>query len=142
MSKITAYFDGSCLVNPTGQMGYGAVITHEGQTVELWDGDLPHSTNSNNTAEYRGLCLILNWAKAHCDEGDYLHIHGDSMLVIRQMNKQWKIKQGGYKDDAIKARELVAFLSKVKSIKLNFQWVRREENTHADILSNKYHDKG
>jgi ribonuclease HI len=142
MSKITIYFDGSCLVNPTGRIGYGAVIISNEEVVELWDGDVEHEHNSNNTAEYRGLCLALNWVKNNCTSDNSIHIHGDSMLAIKQMNGQWRIKKGGYKDDAIKAKELVAFIRKVKNIKIEFLWVRRELNVHADILSNKYHEQG
>lgn len=138
-NEIKIHFDGSCQNNPCGQIGYGCAIVDGDEFHSLWDGDKAHSSNTNNVAEYRGLLLGLNWVKNNCSNEDYITIKGDSMLVIKQMTGKWRIKQGAYKDDAIKAREIVTFLKKVKNIKITFTWIPREQNQMADDLSNLYH---
>ncbi len=139
--QIHISFDGSCLNNPCGQIGYGCVITYGDVVISLWDGDRPHKDNSNNTAEYRGLLLALKWLKSNVDALDIVTIKGDSMLVIKQMTSQWRIKKGGYASDALKAKDLLSSINFELHVKIKFQWIPREQNDLADQLSNMYHQQ-
>ena len=138
MEKIKIHFDGSCQTNPFGQIGYGCLIEYpDGSGVELFDGDAASETNSNNVAEYKGLNLALNHLQG--TKGYLIDIYGDSKLVISQMNGDWKVKDGFYKSEALRARELAINIMENKS-KLKFTWIPREQNEKADELSNRYHE--
>lgn len=138
MEKIKIYFDGSCQVNPFGQIGYGCWILYsDGTKIEFYDGDPASEGNSNNVAEYRGLMLGLKHIQ-DCTDLD-IEVFGDSKLVVNQMQGFWKIKDGYYKKDAYRARDLAVKITKNKN-KIRFKWIPREHNSYADELSNKYHE--
>jgi probable phosphoglycerate mutase len=61
-----------------------------------------------------------------------LQVFGDSKLVIEQMKGNWKMKKGLYLPFAEATKELVGEYTKI-----DFEWIRREENTTADALSNR-----
>lgn len=138
MKTILIHFDGSCLVNPDGQMGWGCTIESDGSLIELHGGLKPCVGNSNNVAEYNGLILSL---ENIINEKDCLiDIRGDSKLVINQISGSWKIKEGRYKSVALKARDLIISLAKNNN-KFRFKWIPREENYTADQLSNVFHGR-
>jgi ribonuclease HI len=137
--KIKLYFDGSCgPINPGGYMGYGFFLEDEEGTVLLEgnDFDFPHTNNSNNVAEYKALHLGLSQLLDYLDIKnikDYeLEVLGDSKLVIMQCLGNWKIKEGYYKEMALKTKDLLSYIEKPF-----FRWIPREENTYADELSNR-----
>ena len=120
-------FDG-CSKNNPGLSGAGAVIYNDGN--EIWAEDFfVGEKATNNYAEYAGLILGLNQAiKMNIKS---LHVEGDSLLVINQM-------QGKYKCNSPNLIELYQ-----ESIKLTtnfeniyFKHIHRNENKRADQLSN------
>jgi ribonuclease HI len=63
-------------------------------------------------------------------------IHGDSNLVINQLNGRWRIRKGLYLAIAIETKELLAYLRGLEW-QINFCWIPREQNKECDALSKK-----
>ena len=61
----------------------------------------------------------------------------DSMLVVKQMRGEWKLKHPGLKPLAARVGELVREFRSV-----SFEHVYRESNKDADRLANEAMDKG
>ena len=132
MAEIQVFFDGSCGPwNPGGAMGWGAVIHLPGKPKMELKGRCPAGReNSNNLAEYLALKLALETLLEIGLENEAIRIRGDSMLVIRQMQRKWKIKNGRYSECA---RAVLAMTSRFPL--LRFEWINREWNAEADGLS-------
>jgi ribonuclease HI len=136
MNTISCYFDGACKGNPDGTMGMGAVIIDGSNIHKISSGAEAKMGNSNNVAEYLAFIEVLNYVDQNFGIEDEIIIKGDSNLVIMQMTKRWKIKEGAYTEHAKFALDFIDKLKpKVKSIGLG--WIPREENELADELSNK-----
>jgi ribonuclease HI len=132
MKTITCFFDGACEPkNPGGEMGAGAYITGENIGFVKNEYFAARPENTNNVAEYLALIMILKKLadKRKCR----IEIFGDSKLVVEQMNENWKIKRGAYKDYAIQALSLLNALR--QNNKVCIDWVCRENNKIADELS-------
>ena len=130
--RATLFADGAARGNP-GPAGAGAVLFDEtgGVLAEL-TRSLGHATN--NVAEYSALILGLEEARRRgIDEID---VRMDSLLVVRQMQGMWKIKHPGLRPLALRAGALLAEFPR-RSI----EHVPREENAHADELSNRAIDE-
>ena len=122
---ITA--DGGSRGNP-GPSAYGATVSENGVLLaELYD---TIGITTNNVAEYSG--LIAGLKKAHeLDPLAIIHVRMDSKLVVEQMSGRWQIKHPDMRELAKEARS-------IHSLDLiTFQWIPREENSHADRLANK-----
>jgi ribonuclease HI len=136
MSIIKQYvvnFDGSCEpVNPNGTMGMGVSIQCNGKVVHTISEKEPlgenYSRTTNNLAEYLALKLAMEWCIQ--EEIKNVHIIGDSKLVIKQMNGDWKIKDGEYKPIAIECHKLKKHFTTIF-----FTHVLRDKNSVADKLS-------
>ena len=127
-SMHTMYFDGCSKGNP-GRAGAGAVIYDASNNEVFAEAVFAGYSTTNNEAEYTGLILGLNTAlKQGITE---LQVRGDSQLVIRQM-------QGNYRVNSAKLAPLyqcaVTLASKFTSI--GFEHVYRDKNKRADALSN------
>ena len=124
--------DGGSRGNP-GPAAYGATVSEGGKLLaELYD---VLGIASNNVAEYSG--LIAGLKKVHeLDPHAIVHVKMDSKLVVEQMSGRWQIKHPDMRELAAEARlthspELVTY-----------EWIPREENSHADRLANKALDEG
>lgn len=121
--------DGGSRGNP-GPAGFGALV-RDGNTGELLR-EIAESigTASNNVAEYRG--LIAGLGAAHeIDPEAKITVRMDSKLVIEQMSGRWQIKHPDMRELALKARQIHE-----RSL-IDYQWIPRGENAHADSLANK-----
>jgi ribonuclease HI len=134
----TCFIDGACYPqNPFGEMGWGCHILKDKEPVFEFSGHKAASEeNSNNVAEYMALAAALNWFYEKEISDAEVTIKGDSILVINQMKKKWKIKNGLYKASALVCKENLAFLTG-RGLVFTFQWIPRESNTYADELSKK-----
>ena len=127
-------FDGAVEpINPGGTGSFGAVIRRQGRVIfskgaiiRDWPGVM-----TNNVAEYYGLLKILEALESLHPDGKVI-IRGDSQLVICQMNRRWRIGKGHYAPLARAARD---FHSRMKNSRIFYEWVPRERNEEADILS-------
>lgn len=127
---IIGYFDGLCEPrNPGGIATFGFVIYLDNRKIEGYGlAEKPFSINStNNVAEYSGLiCLMETMLRLGISSPI---IKGDSQLVIKQMNGEYKVK----------AKRIIPLYEKAielkKKLNATLIWVPREENKEADRLS-------
>lgn len=135
IETYTLYFDGACWPNPGPNAQYGYTLHKGGELLASVSSIVTEvGEKSNNTAEYAGLCAGLeDFLNRGVKECVYLQVFGDSQLVINQMNKNWKIREGLYYKKALQAVQLRNKLN--KSYKLSFDWIPRERNEEADRLS-------
>ena len=127
----TANIDGGSRGNP-GPAGYGVHIEREdGSIVELKEA-LPIATN--NVAEYSGLLAALKWAAANGIST--LHVRSDSELLVKQMLRQYRVKNAGLLPLYEEARSTARRIGRV-----TFEHVRREFNKDADRLANEAMDE-
>ncbi len=136
--NFTLYADGGSRGNP-GPAGAGALVRDEsGNTVIEVSEFLGHATN--NVAEYtavlRALEVLSEELGPNAKDAEIM-VRMDSMLVVRQMMKQWKLKHIGLKPLAARVEEL---MSNFKSV--TFEHVYRDDNADADRLANRAMDKG
>ncbi|RCW40698.1 putative phosphoglycerate mutase [Halopolyspora algeriensis] len=129
--RVTVEADGGSRGNP-GPAGYGAVVWDaDGALLAERSGGLGETTN--NVAEYRGLIAGLE-AAVELGATD-VDVRMDSKLVVEQMCGRWKIKNAGLQPLAVEASRLVRALERVE-----FEWIPRERNKHADRLANEAMD--
>ncbi len=121
------FFDGACRGNP-GPMAIGVVLMENGQKVKEVSKRVGIGTN--NIAEWKALIEGLKLAKAHgCRE---LEVQGDSQLIIKQISGEFRVKSDNLVPLFNEAKELCRGFEE-----LRFKWVRREENSYTDELSNR-----
>ena len=136
--RFTIYADGGSRGNP-GPAGSGAIIRNEsGETVATVSEYLGVSTN--NVAEYTAVLRALEKLAAMLEstskEAD-VEVRMDSMLVVRQMSGEWKIKHENMKPLAASTNEVI---QRFRSV--SFTHVYREDNKDADKLANEAMDRG
>lgn len=135
---FTIYGDGGSRGNP-GPAGSGAIIRNEvGETVATVSEFLGVATN--NVAEYtavlRALEKLAAMLEAKASEAE-VRVCMDSMLVVKQMTGEWKLKHPGLKPLAARVSELVRLFKSV-----SFEHVYRDFNKDADRLANEAMDRG
>ena len=135
---FTIYGDGGSRGNP-GPAGSGAIIRNEaGETVATVSEFLGVATN--NVAEYTAVLRALEKLTAMHDSkvSDLeVRVYMDSMLVVKQMTGEWKLKHPGLKPLASRVSELVHLYKSV-----SFEHVYRDFNKDADRLANEAMDRG
>ncbi len=99
---LTAYTDGGARGNP-GPAGSGVLIQDaQGKklaALSLYLGD----RQTNNFAEYSGVIAALEYALQHGHPA--LRIISDSLLVVNQLNGEWKVKHPDIKPMYERARQ-------------------------------------
>ena len=122
------YFDGCSKQNP-GPAGAGSVLyAIDGSEIDTYIEHL--GTQTNNYAEYSGLIGGLRLAITHNITN--LEIFGDSMLVIKQMRGDWRVKHPSIIPLHKEAQE---FAKQFRFV--SYTHVYRDHNTRADELSNQ-----
>lgn len=131
---ITVYIDGlSEPRNPgTGTFGY---VIYQGEKKLAEGGGLAGHNVTNNFAEYTALVEALKKLKELRIEGDVV-VRSDSKLLVGQMDQGWKVKGGGYLQMLKEARDLLKEFGSI-----GFEWVPREQNQEADLLSRVAYEK-
>ena len=123
-------FDGACRGNPSNELGLGAVISYKNEVKYEESTKMNIENGTNNMAEYQSLILGMKLALKH--NINYLHVEGDSNLVVSQMNGKFAVKSENLIDLHNTAKELEKKFSFIK-----FHHIKREFNTKADALANK-----
>jgi probable phosphoglycerate mutase len=118
--------DGGSRGNP-GKAAYGAVIYENDKMVKEIAQFIGQA--SNNVAEYEGLIAGLK-AVNEIDPAATILVKMDSKLVVEQMSGRWKVKHTNMQKLAKQA--FAAHDPKLVS----YQWIPREENSHADSILN------
>jgi ribonuclease HI len=126
-TEYVLYFDGCSKGNP-GEAGIGAVIYKDG--LEFWAScKYIGNKRTNNESEY---CALIFGLEAAIDHNiKKLSVCGDSLLVINQLNKIYKVKHPNLHELYEKANDL-----KTQFEYIDFNHVYRKDNKRADQLSN------
>jgi ribonuclease HI len=137
--RFTIHADGGARGNP-GPSGAGAVVRDErGNTVASVSKFLGHQTN--NFAEYEAVILAFQEIQKLVPESTRretdVAVNMDSMLVVKQMQGEWKVKHPNMKPQHARLRTLEEQFRTV-----SFAHVYREENKDADALANEAMDRG
>lgn len=136
-TELVIYTDGGARGNP-GPSAIGVwVETGDGTTVESLSQYLGEGTN--NEAEYEAFLASLEWLRNYTNLPTLTKIHWrlDSMLVVEQLNRRWKIKEPRI---AAKAKRCWEGLSQL-DIPYTISYVPRAQNAHADALVNQALDE-
>ncbi len=136
--RFTIFADGGSRGNP-GPAGSGAVVRdQEGEIVIEVSEFLGITTN--NVAEYTGIVRALEQLETLLGseaKNAEVSVKMDSMLVVKQMNGEYRIKHPNLAPLARRVNEL-----KPKFKTVTFSHVYREYNKEADALANKAMDRG
>ncbi len=128
MTKFIIHSDGGARGNP-GPAAIGAVIADlDGKPIELISRTIGETTN--NQAEYQAIIAGLEAALSHGAEEVDCFL--DSELVVKQLKREYKVKNQELAPLFLKVHNLVVQFKKV-----SFTHVRREQNTAADKLVNQ-----
>lgn len=126
-AEARLFTDGGARGNP-GPAAIGGVLYQGKEKINTFSEYIGETTN--NQAEYAALIKGLELAlKNNIKELDcYL----DSELVVKQLRKEYKVKEAGLAKIFVKAWNLA-----IQFKKISFKHVRRELNKEADALVNK-----
>ncbi len=133
MNKFIIFTDGGARGNP-GPAGIGAVIYDEHKALVAEISEYLGET-TNNQAEYRALIAALK--RATTLEAQEIECYLDSELVVKQLNREYKVKN----------KDLAPLFLEIHNLSLNFKkisytHVPRERNKEADRLANEAMDRG
>lgn len=129
MDVYRMHFDGSARPGNPGFGGAGAVIyAPDGMIVEVYK--YLGASITNNVAEYEG--LILGLIKCVDLGARVVHVYGDSMLVVKQVQGLWKVKAVHLQALCDRAKQLLKTFDKC-----TVDHVMRADNAVADALANR-----
>lgn len=126
-NTFTIYTDGASRGNP-GPAAIGAVIYRGNAKTGEYGEFIGKATN--NEAEYQALIMALRKAKSL--KAKKVNCFLDSELVVRHLNRQYKLKD----------EKIIPLFIKVWNLTLDFEkaafsHIPREKNKEADALVNK-----
>ncbi len=126
------YTDGASRNNP-GPSGVGFCFKKDEKIV--CEQGFFIGKKTNNQAEYMALLVGIFFAKEFIKKSDKLAIFSDSQLLVKQMNKEYKVK-----DATLKKLQTIAY-DLLKGYKYSFCHIYRHDNSQADELANRGLDK-
>lgn len=127
-TKLKLYTDGGARGNP-GPAGIGVVLKDKGNKIVAEISEYIGKA-TNNQAEYEALIAGLKKAKEIGVEEVECYL--DSELVVKQMNREYKVKDKNLATLFVKVWNLALGFKKI-----TFQHVPREKNREADKLVNE-----
>lgn len=130
-NKLQIYTDGGARGNP-GPSGIGVVIWSGNELVGQYKKYIGEATN--NQAEYKAVILALEEAKKI--EPIELEFFLDSELVVKQLNREYKVKDKDLAPLFVQVWNLSMGFKKV-----TFTHIPREKNKEADKLVNEAIDE-
>ncbi len=131
MGKLVVNVDGGSRGNP-GPAAIAAVV-HDADGKLLEERGVRIGETTNNVAEYRALLLGIERAVAL--KASELELIGDSELVVRQVNGEYKVREATLRELHAQARRALEAFGN-----WTFRHVRREQNEEADLLVNRVLD--
>lgn len=126
--KLVVHVDGGARGNPGPAAAAAVVSDADGNVLDEATATLGEVTN--NVAEYRGLLLGLERAKAL--GADEVEVVGDSELVAKQIDGVYKVKHPAMKPLHAEAMRALRGFDR-----WSVRTVPREQNAHADALVNQ-----
>jgi ribonuclease HI len=131
MNRLTVNVDGGARGNP-GPAAVGAILRDsEGIVLEEIGERIGRATN--NVAEYRA--LLLGIERASRLGATELELIGDSELIVRQVNGEYKVKDATLRELHGQVRAALRRFDR-----WSIHHVRRERNAEADRLVNEVLD--
>jgi len=133
MNKLIIFTDGGARGNP-GPAGIGVAI-YDKDRVLVAEISEYLGVATNNQAEYKA--LIAGLKRATTLEAQEIECYLDSELVVKQLNREYKVKN----------KDLAPLFLEIHNLSLNFKnisytHVPRERNKEADRLANEAMDRG
>ncbi|OIO05420.1 hypothetical protein AUJ26_03285 [Candidatus Falkowbacteria bacterium CG1_02_37_21] len=133
MKKFIIYTDGGARGNP-GPAGIGVVIYDENRKMVAEVSEFL-GVATNNQAEYKA--VIAAFKKAIELGGEELEFYLDSELVVKQLKREYKVKN----------KELAPLFLNIHNLsigfkKITYQHIPRAQNSVADRLANEAMDRG
>lgn len=125
---FVAHIDGASRNNP-GDSGIGVYIQRDGEV--YFERGFFVGTKTNNQAEYLALVVALIALQKWYRPGDRIHLVSDSLLLVKQMNGQYRIRNPELQKMYAAAYVLYS------QMHASITHVLREHNTNADLLANK-----
>ena len=125
------YCDGASRSNP-GDASIGVSINKDNVEIDTIKKKI--GINTNNVAEYLGLIAALEY----CVENkvNNVRIFLDSLLVVQQVNMEYKVKSKKLQTHYEKSLKLI---EQIEDIEIHH--IRREFNSRADQLANEALDE-
>lgn len=131
-NKWTLYTDGASRNNP-GLSGAGIYI--EKNNKNFFKASCYLHTKTNNQAEYLALLLGLLYLKSYINAQDKVSIKIDSLLLVKQVLGEYKIKN-------LELKKLYnKVIQELKDIDYTIEHILRDKNKVADKLANEAIDK-
>jgi ribonuclease HI len=127
--KVVVHVDGGARGNP-GPAAAAAVLTDAATGAELDEASAYLGKTTNNVAEYRGLLLGLERARAL--GATSVEVVNDSELVAKQVNGEYKVKHPDMKALHAQARSALEGFDS-----WSIRSVPRAQNADADALVNQ-----
>jgi ribonuclease HI len=125
--KLVVHVDGGARGNP-GPAAIGVVIADEAGTLLEQHGERIGET-TNNVAEYRA--LLTGLARARALGATEVEVIGDSELIAKQVNGEYKVKHAGLRPLHGQAVEALRGFARWR-----VRTVPRSQNAAADALVN------
>jgi ribonuclease HI len=126
--KVVVHVDGGSRGNPGPAAAAAVVTTPDGEVIDEAMEFLGRATN--NVAEYRGLILGLDRARAV--GATEIELYNDSELVAHQINGRYKVKHADMKPLYLDAMERLREFGRWR-----VRSVPRAQNAAADALVNQ-----
>ncbi|CAJ1944595.1 unnamed protein product [Cylindrotheca closterium] len=136
---LIIYFDGASKSNPHGPAGSGWTLYEmdpdgdtDGERLAQGQDYLGYNI-SNNQAEYHGLEGALKFMNKNDISCQYLHIRGDSQIVINQLHGKYQVRSKniiGYYNAVMKE------LASIQCGAAEYTHINRAENREADAMAN------
>ncbi len=130
---LNVFIDGASRGNP-GPAALGTIAYTDSPEKPVFAVGYSFYRYTNNVAEYGALVLALQQIIKLQWKGP-VHIHADSLLVVKQMNKEFRVRDPLLIHWHQLANKLRA------QVPCTITHVRREYNTYADALANKALDE-
>lgn len=126
------YFDGASRGNPG--CAAGAIVLWWGEDHVTTYGEYFGQNKTNNYAEYKALILGLRLALAH--KINHLDVFGDSQLIIKQLNGEYRIRSKSLLPIFRCASQLIQQFEII-----TLKWICRCSNKLADRAVNEILDR-
>ena len=127
IKRMVIFTDGAAEPNP-GPAAIGAIIKDEqGRLITSISQRIGITTN--NQAEYRAIIAALEHAIRL--GANHVEIRSDSELVVRQINRRYRVKMASLKPLYQRVKQLTGQLDG-----FTIKHIPRQQNTEADNLAN------
>lgn len=131
LKHLLIYTDGGARGNP-GPAACGVVIKNVDKTI-VHQAFKTLGTTTNNEAEYQGVLMAIKIVLEQFPETSNITFHLDSLLVVKQLTGEFKIKNARLKELFNEAQSLV----RQAKATVTYVHIPRELNYEADLLVNQ-----